>query len=583
MQRGNVSNYNQIAFLFRSVKSEEAVEIGTYLEENGIPVYSPRSELFFERKEVKQLLGCLLRCFRSYLCDLKYNHFRSGYVISDKMRRYYIGCLGASRDLLKANAGLNDYLRRTEQRICDLQEESDFGLLDIFYHLIAFEPFCSYMQVDLKANVVSQRAARNLLELSRMLSHYSSLHQRYHLSKDDTVAMEFFNIYLKYLCEDGIGEYEDESKYAPKGCVSFMTIHQSKGLEFPVVVTGSLVNVPKRAPDPLLYLAESRYFHRSPFEPLADIKFFDFWRLYYTAFSRAQNLLVLAAKKRDGKYFGNWLRALPDIEAFRETCMFSAVKTFRYKRVYSFTSHVSVYDGCPKQYQYYKEYGFAQDQMFHTSVGSLVHATLEDVNRCILGGNPDFVTEASIEKWFLMNDQSMREQTGYFLSDEQRKHALRQVLCYYRCRKNELGKVWKAEEEIHLVLPESILQGVVDLIEGQGDTVEILDYKTGPKPDIEGHPERVAHYRKQLEIYAYLVEKKYGKKVGRMHLYYTNAQDQDPLISFEWTRNAVEQTVDEVSETIRKIEKKDFDGDVTNDYACKFCDMKYLCKKAVVL
>lgn len=60
---GNISNLNQIAFLFKSVKSKEAVETAEYLETNGIPVYSPRSDMFFERKEVKQILGCLMFCF----------------------------------------------------------------------------------------------------------------------------------------------------------------------------------------------------------------------------------------------------------------------------------------------------------------------------------------------------------------------------------------------------------------------------------------------------------------------------------------------------------------------------------------
>lgn len=106
----------------------------------------------------------------------------------------------------------------------------------------------------------------------------------------------------------------------------------------------------------------------------------------------------------------------------------------------------------------------------------------------------------------LLNYKSMQEQTGYNLTDEQQENALQQVIRYYHHRKDELGRVWKAEEEINLVLPDYILQGVIDLIEGQGDTIEIVDYKTGPKPDIKGHPERVEHYRKQLEIYAYLIE-----------------------------------------------------------------------------
>ena len=580
MVNGNVSNYNQIAFLFRSVKSEEATQIGAYLEANGIPVYSPRSDMFFERTEIKQILGCLIMCFASYMVDLKKNLFN--HKISDRLRSYYIGCLKEALPLAKADPALMAYVDGVKQQIQGLKEESDFCLLDIFYRLIAFEPFKGYLQASLNDNVSKSRAARNLSEISRMLAKYSFLHEMHNVSADNKLAMpeELFNQYLKYMIEDGIGEYEDESEYAPSGCISFMTIHQSKGLEFPAVVVGSLGNVPKRNCDPLLYSAESRFFHRKPYEPMADIKYFDFWRLYYTAFSRAQNLLVLATKKADSKYFGEYLDNLPDIREFTETPAFADVKAVNYKHVYSFTSHISVYDGCPIQYKFYKEYGFSQNRMFHTSVGSLVHATLEDMNKCIIAGRQDRVNEAAIEEWFNLNYQSMQEQTGYFLTDEQRENALQQVIRYFHHRKDELGCVWRAEEEINLVLPDYILQGVIDLIEGQGDTVEIVDYKTGPKPDIEDHSERVEHYRKQLEIYAYLIEKRYGKKVRRMHLYYTNCLSGDPLITFEWTRSAIDHTVAEISETIKNIENKNFEGSVTNSYACTFCDMRFVCGKA---
>jgi len=408
------------------------------------------------------------------------------------------------------------------------------------------------------------------------------MHDMHNLSENNKIAMpeEFFNLYLKYLYVDGIGEYEDESEYAPGGCVSFMTIHQSKGLEFPVVVVGSLGNTPRRNSDPLMYSAESRFFNRAPYEPMADIKYFDFWRLYYVAFSRAQNLLVLATKKEDSKYFGMYLDSVPHIQEFKAEVAFDEVKKVNYKHVYSFTSHIAVYDGCPTQYKFYKEYAFAQNQMFHTSVGSLVHATLEDMNKCIIAGHLEKVTEGVIKEWFYMNYQSMQEQTGYFLTDEQQGNALSQVVRYYQHRKDELGKVWRAEEEINLVLPKYILQGVIDLVEGEGNTVEIVDYKTGPKPNIEGHPERVEHYRKQLEIYAYLIEKRYGKKVSRMHLYYTSTLEGNPLISFEWSRDAIDKTVQEITQTVRDIEDKKFDSKVQNNYACRFCDMKYVCGNA---
>jgi DNA helicase-2/ATP-dependent DNA helicase PcrA len=216
--------------------------------------------------------------------------------------------------------------------------------------------------------------------------------------------------------------------------------------------------------------------------------------------------------------------------------------------------------------------------MFHTSVGSLVHATLEDMNKCIISGHLERVNEDSIREWFVLNYQRMQEQTGYFLTDEQQDQALQQVIRYYHHRKDELGRVWKAEEEINLVLPEYILQGVIDLVEGLDDTVEIVDYKTGPKPDVARYPSRVEHYRKQLEIYAYLIEKRYRKKVSRMHLYYTSTMEGNPLVTFEWNRADVDRTIRGITETVQKIETKDFHERVQNAYACKFCDMRYFCK-----
>ena len=56
-----------------------------------------------------------------------------------------------------------------------------------------------------------------------------------------------------FLSDGGIGEYEDEAEYAPKGCVSFLTVHQSKGLEFPVVALPCLSGVVKGNFDKLVY------------------------------------------------------------------------------------------------------------------------------------------------------------------------------------------------------------------------------------------------------------------------------------------------------------------------------------------
>ncbi len=575
---GCISDLNQVACLFRSVKSEEAADLGRYLETNGVPVYSPRSDMFFERQEVKQILGCLMLCFQSYLGDLKRNSFT--HLISDMLRNYYISCVKEASVIYKGNRDLYAFVQKQAGKILNVTEKNEDGLLDIFYKLVAFEPFSGYLSADLKDDVLKSRAARNLSEISRLLSRFNHLHGMHSITPVNRISLpeELFNDFLRCLYVDGIGEYEDDSEYAPKGCVSFMTIHQSKGLEFPVVIVGSLGSTPRNNFDFLMTSLENRFFHRPPYEPFSDIRFFDFWRLYYTAFSRAQDLLVLATRKRQGKAFVPYIRELSHIRELRRADAFAEIKKINYKRMYSFTSHIAVYDGCPMQYKFYKEYGFVQNRMFHTSIGSLVHATLEDMNKCIISGHLERVNEESIREWFIINYQRMQEQTGYFLTDEQQNQALHQVIRYYHHRRDELGRVWKAEEEINLVLPEYILQGVIDLVEGLDDTVEIVDYKTGPKPDVTRYPSRVEHYRKQLQIYAYLIEKRYGKKVSRMHLYYTSTMEGNPLVTFEWNRGDVDRAIRDITETVQKIEAKDFHERAQNTYACKFCDMRYFCK-----
>ena len=86
-----------------------------------------------------------------------------------------------------------------------------------------------------------------------------------------------FRLYLKLLFDGGISEYEDDSEYAPSGCVSFLTIHQSKGMEFPIVFVDSLANLPRKQSNKILEPIEDKYFQRPTFNPRDQTKFFDFW------------------------------------------------------------------------------------------------------------------------------------------------------------------------------------------------------------------------------------------------------------------------------------------------------------------
>ena len=117
----------------------------------------------------------------------------------------------------------------------------------------------------------------------------------------------------------------------------------------------------------------------------------------------------------------------------------------------------------------------------------------------------------------------------------------------------------------------------VDLIKGNGNTVEIVDFKSEKKPDLFDSEELMEQYKRQLNLYAYLVEERTGNEVSKMHLYYTGEEDGIPTITFRYKKTAIEETIKEFDVTVRKIINKEY-GSYTTDYKiCKECDFRHYC------
>ena len=135
----------------------------------------------------------------------------------------------------------------------------------------------------------------------------------------------------------------------------------------------------------------------------------------------------------------------------------------------------------------------------------------------------------------------------------------------------------QAEVEVSLVKPDYIIGGKIDLIRGEGNTVEIVDFKSERKPDMIKMRERLEQYRRQLNIYAYLVEQRTGQKVSKMHLYYTAEEDGVPTITYPYQKTAIEGTMAAFDDTVHKIMKKDFHKCSDNPKICKNCDFRYYC------
>ena len=182
-------------------------------------------------------------------------------------------------------------------------------------------------------------------------------------------------------------EFEDANDPFPKGRVSFLTIHQSKGLEFPVVVLGSLGRRKKDAP---VIEVVVRELLKKGGEPLDKIHLFDKMRLFYVALSRAANLLIIPRIKQRGIQIIDELKPLLE----RDFC---TLDKFNFKQLpvaelqeeglgksYSYTGDYLMYKKCPRNYMVFRKYGFVPSRSQTMFFGSLVHRTIEDLHNYLI-------------------------------------------------------------------------------------------------------------------------------------------------------------------------------------------------------
>lgn len=584
-----ISDYNQIAFLYRSVKSDKAKALADYLEENGIRVFSPRSDMFFEREEIKLILGCLVTIFPQV--ESLFEPGSTTFGLCMQWSEYFVSEL--QKDV-KQNRELIRWVLSMQSKHLPLIENTNYGMASLVYQLFQFPFFAKYLQVDLSANKTDLRAAYNIGTLTNLVSKFEYLNNItvFTTKNIEFVLKSFFNYYLRFLVQGGMSEFEEFDETLPSGCVSFMTIHQSKGLEFPVTIVGSMNAVPRKDYTNLDEILQRDYYHKPIYEPLEYTKYFDFARLYYTAFSRAQNLLLLTGcetstgRKTPSAYFESYWKSIPtwrDSSIDLHKVDLASVKPVSIKHEYSFTSHILLYENCPRQYEFYKELQFVEERKGSTLGGSLLHQTIEDIHKAVLRGEQDTLTDANIESWFNTNYLLLVKQLHSYVAEAQRKAILHQVLNYRDQNEGLWDRIKEAEVDVSLVKEEYILKGTIDLVEGENGTVELVDFKSGEKPDVnttDEYKRRILNqYRRQLEIYAYLVEQRYGHKVSAMHLYYPKEENGNPRITYRYNKGNIENTIEAFEDIVHKIEKKDYSMKSVrrNEKHCSDCDLRFYC------
>jgi len=261
----------------------------------------------------------------------------------------------------------------------------DWNVLDLFYQLMGFEHFKAMF--DRAERNGDEGAVANLGLLTQYLARF--VQERVNvitasLLEEHRFSGLFFGSYLFALFRLEESEREDEENPFPRGRIPFLTIHQAKGLEFPVVVLGNLYKQDRGAP-PIECLVRP-LLPRPAGEPLERMSAFDIARMFYVALSRAQNLLILADFRGRGQRhhpaFHPILNGdLPRLATFDLNSLPpTAARDENLPKVYSFTADYLLYQKCPRQYMIFRKFGFVPSRSQTMFFGSLVHRTLEDLH-----------------------------------------------------------------------------------------------------------------------------------------------------------------------------------------------------------
>ena len=568
--QGIVEDYSQIALLLRSVRGEHSGRYLDALARKGIPAFCPRARGYFENEEVRLMVAALALV-------LGYHGEGRGETWGRALTELAAYVDAALVDLAKAAAG-TPFAARLQGLVAEVSglregESLDRRMADYFYQLVAEEPFSTYVK--------DENRARNLAILSQLLNTFQAF---YHFTvityaNREWLRRQFFNSFLRLLHEGGINEHEDPDRPFPKGYVQVMTIHQAKGLEFPVVVVGSLhvATSTGKGVDRVL----GPFYGRPPFEPESRITAFDRMRLHYVAFSRAAKVLVLTSTERPKDWFAPIWDGLPQWPYVEKELLsvlnFKLRERFPLKKTYSFTGDLKVYETCPRQYEYFRYYDFTPSRSAVIFFGLLVHQTIEDVHRWVLDGRLDEITDEVIRDFFDTNVRNLTRSDVRPVGFEAREAAFRQVLNYVHQNRDQMARVIDTEVDVSVEKTDYILTGKIDLLLGGDGKLELLDFKSQVRPDRDDS--YLGVYVKQLQLYAHILEQRYGKRPDRLLLYWTGeASREDALMVFPYEPAKVAEAGRHFDAVIAKITGREFAvRKAPEPKICKECDFKTYC------
>ena len=285
------------------------------LMNRGIDVFNPRGQALRDITEVQRLLGLVLLCIDPPIAGNTEGIQQSTASLRRNARHYLTTWRQAANSFVTHNPPprtprtLDDFVRgwqtHTNQTSRGAGWPDEWPILELCYKLITWMPF---FQDDPEGQVYLEAISRCVAQAATFSSYRSAILHG-HEEHDNRSIMRAIMDIMVPLAENAVEVDEEIMPHIPRNRLPIMTIHQAKGLEFPLVIIDVASDFKgnhwqqrfrryPEAPGSVQLLEDDMSEHcnigplRTARPPLART-FDDLTRLYYVAYSRPQSVLML--------------------------------------------------------------------------------------------------------------------------------------------------------------------------------------------------------------------------------------------------------------------------------------------------
>jgi DNA helicase-2/ATP-dependent DNA helicase PcrA len=451
-----------------------------------------------------------------------------------------------------------------------------FGLQRVF---LTFLEDCG-LREERVPNGAGEIAFYNLGKFTQVITDFETIH--YHSKPVE--LYDAFAGFLQFQAEEAYPEGWQDNQYANPDAVRIMTVHQAKGMQWPVVFVPALLK--NRFPSKKQ--GGRSVWHLLPRTGVKDQARYegtieDERRLFYVAMTRSQKFLHLTwAPVTGNQLFQNRSVFWDDILASKYVKRRPQDYAKRAKRapqpkqgvsnvVFSF-SDLKYFFECPYQFKLRVLYGFNPPIREELGFGRSLHNALAEVHSRAIRG--DYASQADVPG--LVETHLHAPFANPALRERMEKAAEKVISHYIEDNRADFDKIEFSEKQIDISLDDGVsIVGRIDLVRRKDtDETTIVDLKSNDRAQNEDVTEH------QLHIYALGYEELTGKRADFVEIYELDERKRKP-------RSVDDDFIDDVKAKVRTAAqalRTNVLGSAPEKSKCGKCDYCGMCsagKKAV--